>query len=100
MGYWKSERGINGDGWADEMGRCMKALSKDMFPRSKGEDDNPIEAHEITMEEFADLVEFCSRGHLVVEVRYPDKDGGRPLSELHNWGVETYPNRGQIHCAV
>ena len=98
MGFWRSERGINGDSWADEMGRCMKALSKDVVPRNEGEDSNPIKAHEITMEEFADLVEFCSRGHLIVDVRYPEKDGGRPLSELHYWGIETYPNRGQIHC--
>uniref|UniRef100_A0A6H2A2I0 Uncharacterized protein n=1 Tax=viral metagenome TaxID=1070528 RepID=A0A6H2A2I0_9ZZZZ len=98
MGFWKSGRGINGDSWADEMGRCMKALSKDVLPRSKKDEGNPIEAHEFTMEEFADLVEFCSRGHLIVEVRYPERNGSRPLSELHNWGVETYPNRGQIHC--
>jgi len=94
MGFWKSERGINGDGWADEMGRCMKALAKMTVP-SKGK---VVKDHEITMEEFADLVEFCSRGHLIVSVRYPEKDGGRPLSELHCWGIVTYSNRGQIHC--
>ena len=94
MGFWKSERGINGDGWADEMDRCMKALAKMMVPSK----DEVVKGHEITMEEFADLVEFCSRGHLVADVRYPEKDGGRPLSELHNWGIDTYPNRGQIHC--
>ena len=94
MGFWKSERGTNGDSWADEMGRCMKALEKMKIPSK----DELLKDHEITMEEFADLVEFCSRGHLVVEVRHPENDGGRPLSELHNWGVETYSNRGQIHC--
>ena len=98
MGFWKSARGINGDSWADEMGRCMKALSKDIIPRKRGRDNNPIEAHEIIMQEFADLVEFCSRGHIVADIRFPEKDGNRPLSELHNDGVETYPNRGQIHC--
>ena len=94
MGWWKTERGIGGDGWADEMGRCMKALTKITKPSG----DEALKDHEITMKEFADLVEFCSRGHLVVEVRHSEKDGGRPLSELHTWGVETYPNRGQIHC--
>ena len=100
MGYWKSERGINGDSWADEMGRCMKALQKMTRPtKSPTNDAEPTERdHEITMAEFADLVEFCSRGHLVADVRYPEKDGGRPLSELGSWGVETYSNRGRIHC--
>ncbi len=95
MGFWKSERGINGDGWADEMGRCMKALEKMTIPSK----DPLIKDHEITMGEFADLVEFCSRGHLVVDVRNSKSDGGRPLSELFNsWGIETHPNRGQTHC--
>ena len=94
MGFWKSERGINGDGWADEMGRCMKALAKMTVPSK----DEVVKGHEIAMEEFADLVEFCSRGHLVADVRYPEKDSGRPLSELYNWEIDTYPNRGQIHC--
>ncbi|KKL61211.1 hypothetical protein LCGC14_2197570 [marine sediment metagenome] len=97
MGFWKSERGINGDGWADEMGRCMKALEREVVKgNSKTYGDNCN--HEITMQEFADLVEFCSRGHLIVDVRYPEADGERPLSELHSDAVETYPNRGQIHC--
>ena len=60
--------------------------------------DELVKDHEITMRELADLVEFCSRGHLAVEVRHPNIDGGRPLSELHSYGVETYSNRGQIHC--
>lgn len=72
MGFWTSKRGVCGDGWADEMGNCMKALEKEKH----GE-------HEITMAEFADLVEFCSLGQLVVEVRNPEQDGDRPLSQLH-----------------
>ena len=100
MGTWKSERGLNRDSWADELDRCMKALSTNCIPRQTGVNGNPVEAHEITMQEFADLVEFCSRGHLTVEVRYPEKDGSRPLSELYCYGVETYPNRGQIHCTI
>ncbi len=101
MGFWKSERGINGDSWADEMGRCREALSgmRAEMMRSDGEvyhfDGN--EGHEITMQEFADLVEFSTRGHLIVEVRH-EQDAERPLSQLHDKGVETYPNRGQIHC--
>ncbi len=98
MGFWKSERGINGDSWADTLDNCMESLSKIIVPAKNEDEENPEEAHEITMQELADLVEFCSRGHLVVEVRYPDEDGGRPLSELHNWGIETYPNRGRIRC--
>lgn len=96
MGFWKTERGIGGDSWADEMDDCMKALEKLRVKSSKtyGEGE-----HEITMAEFADLVEFCSRGHLVVEVRYPERDGDRPLSKLHgDPEVHTYSNRGQIHC--
>lgn len=94
MGFWKSERGINGDSWADEMGRCMKALEK--MPEPSG--DELIKDHEITMQEFADLVEFCTRGHLVCGLRHK-KDGARPLSQLFGaYGVETYANRGQIHC--
>ena len=96
MGFWKSERGINGDSWADQMDNCMKALGDDVVWNSRTYDyENP---HQITMQEFADLVEFCSRGHLVVEVRNPETDGSRPLSALHSNGVETYSNRGQIHC--
>ena len=98
MGFWKTERGIGGDGWADEMGRCMKALSKDCIPRKKNGEGNPVKAHEITMQEFADLIEFCSRGHIIAEVRYPETNGNKPLSELHCSGIKTYPNRGQIHC--
>jgi len=105
MGFWKSERGICGDSWADEMDRCMDALSKMAVKDSKTYGEG---VHEITMQNFADLVEFCSRGHLVVDVRYPEKDGDRPLSQLHgavialdssgkDIEVETYPNRGQIH---
>jgi len=86
MGWWKTERGSGGDEWADEMGRCMKELSL-------------IGERYITMQEFADLVEFSSRGHLVVDVRFPEADGDRRLSQLHDKGVETYSNRGQIHCA-
>lgn len=87
MGFWQTERGTGGDSWADALDDCMKQLSKIKFGK-----------HEMTMVEFADLVEFCSRGHLSVVVRYPNQDGDRPLSKLHDKGVATYPNRGQIHC--
>lgn len=98
MGFWKSERGINGDGWADEMGRCMKQLEKEVVPA--GSKIYGDEEHEITLQEFADLVEFCSRGHIIADIRYPNEaDGERPLSQLFgDKKVETYPNRGQIHC--
>lgn len=94
MGFWKSERGINGDSWADEMGRCMKALEKMTATNSKtyGEGE-----HKITLNEFADLIEFCSRGHLVCEV-FHLADGKLPLSKLSGKEQETFPNRGQIHC--
>ena len=98
MGFWKSERGINGDSWADEMGRCMDALSRDVVKgdsKTYGKNCN----HEITMAEFADLVEFCSRGHIAAELKHL-KDGDRPLSKLGDKGVETYSNRGQIHCST
>ena len=94
MGFWKSERGINGDSWADEMSRCMKNLKKDKVQNSKtyGEVE-----HEINLQEFADLVEFCTRGHLVAEV-FGLANGKLPLSKLFGKEQETYPNRGQIHC--
>ena len=95
MGFWKSKRGINGDSWADEMGRCMKQLEKEVVPA--GSKTYGDEEHEITMQEFADLVEFCSKGHIVADLRDP-ADGGRSLSQLGDRNVETYPNRGQIHC--
>ena len=45
------------------------------------------------------LVEFCSRGHIIADIRYPDKDANRRLSKLFgDPEVETYPNRGQMHC--
>ena len=97
MGYWKTERGIGGDSWADKMDDCMKALQKDMIT-GESKTHGHLENYEITMREFADLVEFCSRGHIIAKVRHYAKDGGRPLSELHSWGVETYSNSGQIHC--
>jgi len=97
MGWWRTARGIGGDEWADEMGRCNHALQKITVVDSKL---YGAEEHEITMQEFADLVEFCSRGHIVADVRFPERDGARPLSQLHgNAEVETYSNRGQIHCA-
>lgn len=96
MGFWKTERGIGGDSWADELDRCMKALEGIKVPA--GSKTYGEEEHEITMAELADLVEFCSRGHIIAEVRHPGTDGERPLSQLHNSGIETYSNRGQIHC--
>lgn len=77
------------------MGRAQKALSALTVVGTKSYGD--VE-HEITLGEFADLIEFCSNGHLVVEVRNL-ADDDRSLSKLHGSGVETYPNRGQIHCA-
>jgi len=93
MGFWKSERGINGDGWADEMGRCMKRLEMEKVP--SGSKTYGDEEHEITLAEFADLIEFCSRGHIKAEVI----GGDMSLSQLFkNREVETYSNRGQTHC--
>ena len=97
MGFWKTERGIGGDSWADEMGRCMKNLSNDKVS-GESKTHGTLLDYEITMQEFADLVEFCSRGHLTVEVRHSDADANRPLSQLHDKDIETYANRGQIHC--
>ena len=82
MGWWKTEHGLGGDAWADVLDSAMHTLTR---------------SREITMAEFADLVEFCSRGHLIVSVRHPE-DAGRLLSQLHDSGVETYENDGQIHC--
>ena len=93
MGYWKTARGLGGDRWADLFDNMMHELA------AAGPERNPDDGpYRFTMQELADLVEFCSRGHLVVEVRHPE-DAGRPLALLHSNGVETYPNRGQIHWA-
>lgn len=87
MGYWKTARGYGGDSFADELDNCMHRLSN----VGKG-------VHrEITMLDFADLIEFCSRGHIKTELRHPE-DGNRPLSKLHDKDVKTRSNRGQIHC--
>ena len=98
MGFWKTERGTGADAWADTLGNCMKELQE---KKLSGYCDVGEDGHEITMQEFADLVEFCSRGHLVVNVRYSE-DGGslgeRPLSKLYGKEVNTYHNKGQIHC--
>jgi len=97
MGFWKTERGIGGDSWADEMGRCMKNLSNDKVS-GESKTHGTLLDYEITMQEFADLVEFCSRGHILTSIR-AGEEGGRPLSALHDDGVETYENHGQIHCS-
>ncbi len=94
MGFWKTEHGIGGDSWADEMGSCMKKLSQDRVSNTKTY--GKVE-HEITMAEFADLVEFCSRGHISITIPYKG-DADRPLSKLHDKGIETHTNSGQIHC--
>ena len=93
MGFWKTERGIGGDDWADIFGDCMKRLEGRKVTEGNGK-----KVREITMAEFADLVEFCTRGHLVVDVRFPEKDANRSLSQLGDKSVKTYPNRGQIYC--
>lgn len=79
MGIWKTERGNGSDEWADQMDGLMSQL--------KG----------ITLAEFADLVEFTTRGLLVVEVR-PGVLPKMALAALHSDGQETFPNRGQVHC--
>jgi len=95
MGWWRTVRGLGGDDWADEMDGAMHRLAAIGVGNTKlyGRAE-----HQITMAEFADLVEFCSRGHLVVTVRHPE-DADRPLSKLSARGVETYANGGQIHCS-
>ena len=90
MGFWKTERGIGGDSWADEMGRCMTALA-----RMKAVVIDSIEERKITVAEFADLIEFCSRGCIIAEVR-DSLDSEKALSQLCKKGSKTYSNRGQI----
>ena len=87
MGVWKTERGLGSDSWADTLDGTWDSLIKDDLGRG----------HQITMQEVADLVEFCTRGHLKVEVVGHDD---LPLASLHNKEVETIGNRGQIHCEV
>ena len=86
MGVWKTERGLGSDSWADTLGGTWDKLIGDGLDRG----------HEITLQEVADLVEFCTRGHLVVEVKEPDMNEF-PLAQLHGVTAETIPNRGQIH---
>ncbi len=95
MGFWKSERGINGDSWADMMDNCLKVLQDDTVEGSKV---YPDEVHEITLGELADVVEFCTRGHLVVNM-HDKADASMAVSRLHgDDSTETYLNGGQIQC--
>ena len=87
MGWWKTERGLGGDQWADTFGGMMKELQ-----------GQKRDGHEINLGELADLVEFCSCGQLKAEVVDPSA-AERPISDLHGKDrIETLPNRGQIHC--
>lgn len=86
MGWWSTERGIGGDGWADIFDNMLARLGEARFRERK-----------MTMAELADLVEFCTRGQLVVEVR-DAAIATQAISFLHEKGSETIPNRGQIHC--
>lgn len=78
MGFWKTEQGICGDSWADEFDRMMDKL----VIEAANPDDGPYVA---TLQDLADLVEFCTLGQLIVKVRHPE-DARRPLSELHSSG--------------
>ena len=91
MGVWRTERGLGGDAWADIMDRALHELEAERLAGGKHE------GHDITVQEFADVVEFCSRGHLTVEVS-DGADGALPLLALHNAEVTTIGNRGQMHC--
>lgn len=91
MGFWKTEKGINGDSWADKLEDCMDALSANKIAHTKTYGN--IE-HEITLAEFADLIMFCSMGHLIVDLRNIDEETWS-LSKLHDIDVITYSNPGQ-----
>lgn len=52
---------------------CIKSLAKD----------------KIMLGEFADLIEQCTYGNLIVDVR--NRNGGAPLSEIHT--LQSYPAR-------
>ena len=101
MGFWKTERGIGGDSWADELNNCMDALSKLKAKHYEAIggvslDSDDGSGHEITIAELADLIEFCTRGHIIAEVKSPQKYAKLPLSQIHHRKVVTFPNRGQI----
>ena len=89
MGVWKTDRGLGSDSWADTLDNTWDTLIADDLGRG----------HQITMQEVADLVEFCTRGHLKVEVVDRNSDD-LPLASLHGKQVETIENRGQIHYEV
>ena len=101
MGFWRTQRGRGGDSWADALDDCLDnlvAIKAKHYEETSGVvlDSDDGTGEEITIADFADLIEFCTRGHIIAEVRRPDKYSQRPLSQVHNREVVTFPNRGQM----
>lgn len=90
MSFWKSQRGLCSDSWADTFDRMIDELSKDRPDHTQLYGEEP---HEITLGELADLVSFCTRGHVSVTVEA--ETSALPLSQLGGDVIKTIANAGQ-----
>ena len=87
MGFWRTKRGKIGDSWADALDDCIGKLIKlkakpyeDIGGVILDSDDGT--GYEITLGEFADLIEFCSLGRVAVRLK-DNKESSLTLSQLH-----------------
>ena len=87
MGFWRTKRGRNGDSWADALDDCILKLGT-LKAKSYKEiggvvlDSDDGTGEEITLGEFADLVEFCTLGRVIVRLK-DNKESNLLLSQLH-----------------
>lgn len=99
MGQWKTGRGRGGDEMADILGDALKKVG---VVKLLAAGEPPFSLPNLL--DLADLIEFVTRGMLVVEV-HPDAqdafigDPDRRLcfaGLLEDYTIKTIPNRGQI----
>jgi len=83
MGFWRTKRGMIGDRWADALDDCIEQLGRlttkhyeNIGTVVMGSGDGTC--HEITLGEFADLVEFCCRGRVIVRLK-DNKESNLPI---------------------
>jgi len=87
MGFWRTKRGRIGDSWADALDDCIKKLGKLKAKPYKDIggvvlDSDDKTGYEITLGEFADLIEFCTLGRVTVRLK-DNKESNLLLSQLH-----------------
>lgn len=88
MGFWRTKRGRIGDSWADAMDDCMKKLEtlkakpyEDIGGVVLDSDDGS--GYEITLGEFADLVEACTSRRVSVRLK-DNKESNLPISQIYS----------------